>query len=165
MADQNDTQAAGTAGEKKPQFSLQRIYVKDISFEAPGTPQAFSGEWKPDIKVQFNTNIQRLSESLFEVVLSINVEAHNGDKVAYIAEVRQAGIFVVDAPEQAQEAALGAQCPAILFPYARETIGDLVMRGTFPQLLLQPMNFEAIYVESKRRQQQQKVVAAEAAKH
>ncbi|MFZ5724454.1 MAG: protein-export chaperone SecB [Pseudomonadota bacterium] len=160
MAEQNDTPAAG---EKKPQIAVQRIYVKDISFEAPGTPHSFGVEWKPETKVQFNSGAQKIGDSLYEVVLTINVEASNGEKVAYIAEVQQAGVFFVDGPEAAMEPLLAAQCPGILFPYARETISDLVSRGTFPQMLLQPMNFDSIYIESKRRQQ--KKAAAEAAKH
>lgn len=163
MTEQN--QAA--AGEKRLQFALQRIYVKDVSFEAPGTPQSFSVEWKPDTKVQFNTSVQRVADAVYEVVLTLNVEASNGDKVAYLVEVKQAGVFTVDGPGQAVEQLLAAQCPSILFPYARALVTDLVTRGTFPQLLLQPMNFDAIYAESKRRQQKKADVAAAeaAAKH
>lgn len=163
MTEQN--QAA--AGEKKVQFALQRIYVKDVSFEAPGSPQSFSVEWKPETKVQFNSSAQRIADTVYEVVLTLNVESTNGDKVAYLVEVKQAGVFTVDGPDQAVESLLAAQCPAILFPYARELVTDMVARGTFPQLLLQPMNFDAIYVESKRRQQKRADVAAAeaAAKH
>lgn len=163
MTEQN--QAA--AGEKKIQFALQRIYVKDVSFEAPGSPQSFSVEWKPDTKVQFNSNAQRIGDRAYEVVLALNVEVTNGDKVVYLVEVKQAGVFTVDGPDAAVEHLLAAQCPAILFPYARELVTDMVARGTFPQLLLQPMNFDAIYAESKRRQQKRADVAAAeaAAKH
>ncbi len=149
-----------TAGEKKPHFAMQRIYVKDISFEAPGAPQSFTLEWKPEVKVQFSSVAQRIADALYEVTLTLNVQATNGDKVAYIVEIKQAGLFAIEAPDAAREALLGAQCPAILFPYAREAVSDLVSRGTFPQLLLQPMNFDAIFAENKRRQQQQAAAAA-----
>lgn len=160
MADQNETPATDEKPEKKAQFSLQRIYVKDISFEAPGTPQSFNGDWQPETKVQFSSAAKRLAEHQFEVVLTINVTATNSEKVVFVVEIKQAGIFWLNIPEQALEATLAAQCPAILFPYARETVSDLVTRGTFPQFLLQPINFDAVYAESKRRQQQ---VATEAA--
>lgn len=161
MADQNETPVA--AAEKKPQFALQRIYVKDISFEAPGAPQSFTSEWQPDLKVQFSSGVQRLDGSLFEVILTINVTATNADKIAYIVEVKQAGAFLVDLPDAAHlEQVLATHCPTILFPYAREVISDLVSRGTFPQLLLQPMNFDAIYADASKRRQQQKAAAAAA---
>lgn len=157
MAEQ--TPATGEKGDKKIQFALQRIYVKDISFEAPGSPQSFTAEWKPETRIQFSSGAQRLGESTFEVTLTLNVETSNAGKVAYIAEVKQAGIFLVEGPEKQVETLLGAQCPAILFPYARESITDLAARGTFPQLLVQPMNFDAIYAESKRRQMEKQQTA------
>ncbi|MFZ5757355.1 MAG: protein-export chaperone SecB [Pseudomonadota bacterium] len=167
MADQNDVPATGD--KKTAQFALQRIYVKDISFEAPGTPAAFAVEWKPETKVQFTTGAQRIEGNLFEVILTINVLATNGEKAAFIVEVKQAGLFLIDVPENSLEQVLGTHCPSILFPYARETISDLVSRGTFPQLLLQPMNFDAIYADATRRRQEAKVAAAQegavAAKH
>lgn len=155
-------QASSPETEKKAQgqFALQRIYVKDISFEAPGAPQVFTLEWKPESKVQVNTSARRLSENQYEVVLMLNVTVSLGEKVAFIAEVKQAGIFIIDAPESMLDALLGAQCPTIIYPYARETVSDLVSRGTFPQLLLQPMNFEAIFAEAKRRRDEQRAAPA-----
>lgn len=146
---------APAAEKSQGQFSLQRIYVKDISFESPNAPQAFTQEWKPETRVQFNTSTQRLAEKHYEVVLMLNVTVNLGDKVAFIAEIKQAGIFLIDLPDELLEGVLGAHCPAILYPYARETVTDLVSRGTFPQLLLQPMNFDAIFAEAKRRRDAQ----------
>jgi len=135
------------------QFALQRIYVKDLSFEVPGAPDAFTGEWKPDIKLDLNSKNNKISEDTFEVVLNITVTATNLDKVAFLAEVQQAGIFLIKGmpPEQIQHL-MGAYCPNVLFPYARETISDLVNRGSFPQLLLAPVNFDALYAEALKRQ-------------
>lgn len=160
-------QAAAPDAEKKPsgQFALQRIYVKDISFESPNSPAVFTQEWAPETKIQFNSTARRLADNQYEVVLALNVTATLGEKVAFIAEIKQAGIFLADVPEAALEPLLGAQCPAILYPYARETVTDLVSRGTFPQLLLQPMNFDAIFSEARRRRDEQQAAAGEAAKH
>jgi len=139
--------------EPSGQFALQRIYVKDLSFEVPGAPDAFTGEWKPDIKLDLNSKNNKISEDTFEVVLNITVTANNLDKVAFLAEVQQAGIFLIKGmpPEQIQHL-MGAYCPNVLFPYARETISDLVNRGSFPQLLLAPVNFDALYAEALKRQ-------------
>ncbi len=158
------TEQTAAENNRKPggQFTLMRIYAKDVSFEAPGTPQAFLAEWKPETKVQFNTSASRIGDNQFEVVMMLNVVPNHAEKVAYIAEVKQAGVFVVEAPEAALEALLHVHCPSILYPYACEAITGLVTRGSFPQLLLQPMNFEAIYAGAKQRQQ---AAAAEAAKH
>ena len=138
------------------QFALQRIYVKDLSFEVPGAPDAFTGEWKPDIKLDLNTKNSKISDDTFEVVLNITVTATNLDKVAFIAEVQQAGIFLIKGmpPEQMQHL-MGAYCPNVLFPYAREAISDLVNRGSFPQLLLAPVNFDALYAEALKRQSEE----------
>ena len=146
-------QAATPTADQKPQgqFALQRIYVKDISFESPNAPQVFGMEWNPDTKLQFNSSARKVAEHQYEVVLMLNVSVTVGDKTAFIAEIKQAGLFLAEVPEEHLEAVLGAHCPTILFPYARETVSDLVSRGTFPQLLLQPMNFEAMFAEAKRR--------------
>lgn len=143
--------------EEKPnpagQFALQRIYVRDLSFEVPGAPETFTGEWKPDIKLDLNTKNNKISDDTFEVVLNLTVTANNQDKVAFLAEVQQAGIFLVDGmPNEQVQHLLGAYCPNVLFPYARETISDLVNRGSFPQLLLAPVNFDALYAEALKRQ-------------
>lgn len=146
------------------QFSLQRIYVKDLSFEAPNAPKVFLGEWKPDVNVELATQTNKLDDGKnYEVVLSVTVTVKNADQVAFIAEVKQAGIFMVDGvPDNQLGQLLGAYCPNLLFPYARETVSDVVTRGSFPQMLLAPVNFDAVFAESLRqRQAQQKTEPAE----
>ena len=159
MSEQAQNQQAQNQ-QPQGQFALQRIYVKDLSFEVPNAPKVFLGEWKPDVNVELSTQASKLDDGKnFEVVLSVTVTVKNAEQVAFIAEVKQAGIFLVEGPEKQVETLLGAQCPAILFPYARESITDLAARGTFPQLLVQPMNFDAIYAESKRRQMEKQQTA------
>ena len=131
------------------QFLLRQLYVKDISFESPNTPGIFTTPTEPDIKLNLNSSHKALGDDTFEVVLHINVHATSKDKSLFLIELQQAGLFQVSGfkPEEAQ-AILGAHCPATLFPYARETISSLVARGGFPSLILQPINFEALYTQS-----------------
>lgn len=142
--DPNNTPEAGTR-----QVALQRIYCRDASLEAPLTPQVFNREWTPKVDVQVGTNIDGLGDNIFQVTLSITVTAKLEDDTAYLVEVHQAGIFqLVGFTDQAEaQSILGAYCPNVVFPFARETICDLIQRGGFPQLLLQPMNFEALYAQ------------------
>lgn len=150
--------------QSQGQFSLQRIYVKDLSFEAPNAPKVFLAEWKPDVNVELATQTNKLDDGKnYEVVLSVTVTVKNADQVAFIAEVKQAGIFMVDGvPDNQLGQLLGAYCPNLLFPYARETVSDVVTRGSFPQMLLAPVNFDAVFAESLRqRQAQQKTEPAE----
>lgn len=141
-------------GEPAPQhFEIQKIYLKDVSFEAPNTPEAFTLPWQPDVNVQLNTNAKTIGDKVYEVVLSVTVTANNKDKSAFLAEIQQAGVFGLDGFDQGQlNGMLGSFCPDILFPYAREAISDLVTRGGFPQLLLAPVNFDALYQEHLKQQ-------------
>ena len=137
-------------------FDIQKIYVKDVSFETPNTPAAFSQEWKPEVNLQLNSQGKSLGDKHYEVVLSITVTAKNGDKTAFLVEIQQAGVFYMDGfSEQDLGGMMGSFCPNILFPYAREAISDLVTRGGFPQLLLAPVNFDALYAEHLRQQSEQ----------
>jgi preprotein translocase subunit SecB len=139
-------QAAAEA--KGPEFGLQRIYVKDLSFEAPHAPQVFTENWQPHVNLTLNTQVAPIGDDLIEVVLAVTVTVKSGEKTAYHVEVQQAGIFVArGVPEQDRGPLVGIVCPNILFPYARETISDLVGRGSFPQMLLAPVNFEALYMQ------------------
>ena len=145
---------AGDAAQ--PHFEIQKIYIKDVSFEAPNTPEAFTSEWQPNVNVQLNTNAKSIGEKQFEVVLSVTVTAENNDKNAFLVEIQQAGVFGMDGFEQDQLGGmLGSFCPDILFPYAREAISDLVTRGGFPQLLLAPVNFDALYQEHLKQEAEQ----------
>ena len=149
------------------QFQLQRIYLKDLSYEAPKTPQLFREQWKPDVNLEINNNATPVEGNIWEVVLKITVTVKNEDAIAFIAEVSQAGLFLLQGIEGLQkEAILKGVCPNILFPYVRETVTDVVARGTFPQFLLQPINFEAAFAENLRQQQLKAQQAeVEAAKH
>lgn len=149
---ENDTPA------QEREFVIQRIYVKDLSFESPNSPEVFRGEWSPQNELNLNTQVNRLDEQNFEVVLTVTVTAKLGDKTAFIAEVHQAGVFTLGGfPDQELAPLVGAYCPNILFPYAREALTDVVSKGSFPQLVLQPINFDALFA------QHQQQAAAEAA--
>lgn len=142
--------------EVQGQFQLQRIYIKDVSFESPNAPEVFRQEWKPEVNLEVNSGAQQVDPDIFEVVMKVTVTVKNQQKTAFIAEVQQAGLFLVKGFENLQmQHLLKGVAPNTLFPYAREAITDLVTRGTFPQFLLQPINFEAAFIENLRRQQEQ----------
>ncbi|HIF53822.1 MAG: protein-export chaperone SecB [Methylococcales bacterium] len=146
--------AESTTEEK--QFSIQKIYTKDISFETPNSPQVFAGKWEPTVDFNLGTTNQSLEETMFEVSLSITVTVKSLDNVAYLVEVNQAGIFSISGFSDEEKAPmLGSFCPNILFPYAREVVSDLVGKGGFPQLLLAPVNFDALYAQHIQQTQQQ----------
>ncbi|HIE4215315.1 TPA: protein-export chaperone SecB [Proteus mirabilis] len=137
-------------------FQIQRIYTKDISFEAPNAPQVFQKEWQPEVKLDLDTSSNTLAENVYEVILRVTVTATMEEETAFLCEVQQAGIFTVEGIEGTQLAhCLGAYCPNVLFPYARECITNLVGRGTFPQLNLAPVNFDALFMNYLQQQQQQ----------
>lgn len=138
MAEQSKTE------EKK--FSIQKIYCKDISFETPTSPGIFTEQWQPEVDFNLGTKVEPLKDNIFEVSLTITITVKCGEHIAYLAEIIQAGIFTLkgfDAKEKGPM--LGSYCPGVLFPYAREVISDLVTKGGFPQLLLTPVNFDAVY--------------------
>lgn len=140
--------------QQGPAFALQRIYLKDSSFESPKTPDVFRGQWAPRISFNLNTSNSKVSEGVYEVVLRLTIEAKQEDNVAFLCEVQQAGIFTCDGFNEADlERVLATVCPNILFPYARETVDALVTRGSFPAVMLAPVNFDAVYAQSKQQQQ------------
>jgi len=160
MADENQTNNdnAASAQAQAPQFNIQRIYTKDISFESPNAPAIFTKEWKPEIKLDIDTSTNKIDENVYEVVLSVTVTAKLGEDTAFLCEVQQAGIFAIgEMPDKNKAHTLGSFCPNMLFPYAREAISSLVNRGTFPPLNLAPVNFDAIFAAyvQKRAQQAQ----------
>jgi preprotein translocase subunit SecB len=135
-----------TNNQAQPEFQIQRIYVKDVSFEAPNTPQIFQKEWQPEIKLDMDTKTTVLGTDVYEVVLTLTVTCKLGTESAFLCEVHQAGIFTasnLDAENLAH--CLGSFCPSILFPYARESVASLVSKGSFPQLNLAPVNFDALF--------------------
>ena len=136
-----------------PQLALERIYVKDMSLEVPGA-DVFTREWQPELDINLSSAAEKLDDDHYQVILTVNVTANNGGETAFIAEVHQAGIFMLqnipeeqlqNIPEEQLGAILGAYCPNVLFPYAREVVSDIVTRGSFPQLLLAPVNFDQAY--------------------
>lgn len=152
MTDQPTNGAVTDEDAEAPQFSLQRIYVRDLSFEAPKSPAIFRQEWTPSVSLDLNTRQKPLEGDFHEVILTLSVTVNNGDEVAFIVEVQQAGIFLIKGLDAAAMShTLGAFCPNILFPYARETIDSLVVRGSFPALMLAPVNFDALYAQELAR--------------
>ena len=131
-----------------PQLALERIYVKDMSLEVPGA-EVFTREWQPELDINLSSAAEKLDDDHYQVILTVNVTANNGGETAFIAEVHQAGIFMLqNIPEEQLGSILGAYCPNVLFPYAREVVSDIVTRGSFPQLLLAPVNFDQAYQQT-----------------
>lgn len=152
MQDKPQQKPAGTDANA-PQFEIQRIYVKDMSFEAPNTPHTFVEDWKPEVQLNLETKSNRIQDNTHEVVLSVTATVTTSKKSAFLVEVHQAGIFVINGfPSEQLRQMLGSFCPNILFPYAREVISDVVMRGGFPQLILAPVNFDMLYAQHLEEQ-------------
>ena len=131
-----------------PNFGIVRVYLKDVSFETPNSPGVFRQDFKPDVNLQLNSSVNDLGGDLYEVVLNVTVTSKQEDKTAFLVEVQQAGIFELKGYDESQKSAmLGAYCPNTLYPFAREVVADLVTKGSFPQLLLSPINFDALYAQ------------------
>ncbi len=147
-----DEQAAAAADK---QILIQKLYMKDASFEAPNTPGVFSKEWQPTINLNIQTRNSLVGENLHEVVLMVTAEAKLEDDTAFIVEIHQGGIFLIKGfTEDENRQIIGAYCPNLLFPFAREAVTDLVGKGGFPGLLLQPINFDALYVQKMQEMAQ-----------
>lgn len=135
------------------QFALQRLYLKDSSFESPRSPEVFQGKWEPKIHFDIKTRSSKVQDDIYEVVLVLTAEAKLDDQSAFLVEVHQAGIFSCKEFDEAQlEQVMSTVCPNILFPYAREAIDSLVIKGSFPALMLAPINFDALYAQQKQAQ-------------
>jgi preprotein translocase subunit SecB len=138
--------------DNQPTFQIEKVYVKDLSLEIPGAPQAFLQANSPQLEVQISNDATQFADALFEVSVTVTVTARAGEKTLFLAEATQAGIFTVRGiAKEELDPLLGIGCPTIIYPYVRETISDLVTRGGFPPVLLAPVSFEAIYA---RRQQE-----------
>ncbi|MGO1540645.1 MAG: protein-export chaperone SecB [Luteimonas sp.] len=172
MADQQpdnaNTPTNGAAAPAQPgttQFGVDKIYVKDVSFESPKAPQVFNEQAQPQLNMNLNQRVTKVGENGYEVVLGITLTCTIGeDNTVYVGEVQQAGVFTLSGFEpQVLDAMLGTHCPNVLYPYARQVLGDLIQAGGFPPFLLQPINFESLYAEGLRQraeQQQQQQPAA-----
>jgi preprotein translocase subunit SecB len=141
------------------QLAITKIYVKDFSFESPQSPQIFKGgEWKPETNLNLRSVHNALEGSSHEIVLTITVEAKEGDKTLFLVELQQAGLFEIAGYEGDELGAIvGSFCPNILFPYARESIAAIVQKGGFPEFVLQPINFDALYSQAKQQAEEQGV--------
>ncbi len=159
MSDETLNGAAPAADAPQPQgatFTVEKLYVKDLSFEAPNAPQVFNEQGQPDLQMKLSQKVQRLADTAFEVGLSITLTCTVNGKTAYLAEVEQAGVFgLAGFDEQVLDAMLGIQCPNILYPYAAAAIGQLIGSGGFPPFPMQPINFEALYGETLRQRMEQ----------
>ncbi|MDJ0812472.1 MAG: protein-export chaperone SecB [Woeseiaceae bacterium] len=157
--------AEETTNEPAKQIGISKIYVKDFSFESPKAPEVFrSGEWTPKTDLNLRSSHSPLEgdDKLHEVVLTITVEAKQEETTMFLAEVQQAGLFQIDGYDEEEfKAIIGSFCPNILFPYAREAIASTVQRGGFPEFVLQPINFDALYLQSRQAQAAQQAEAAE----
>lgn len=160
----NDTEAV--QNNPGQQFNIQKIFMKDMSFETPNSPAIFTEEWKPDINLQLTSNATPITEGLFEVIVSITVTAKLGEKTAYLAEIQQGGIFSLAGFDQAQMGhMLGAFCPNVLYPFAREAVADLIGKGGFPPVYLAPVNFDALHAQRMQEIQAQVASSQEGAAH
>lgn len=136
-----------------PEFSIQRVYVKDLSLECPQSPQTFQEEWQPELKLEFKMLPYCITENVHELVLEITVTAISKEKTLFLVEIKQAGLFTLKGfTEEQNQQILSITCPTILFPYAREAVSDLVGRAGFPPLYLAPVNFEALYAKQMQEQ-------------
>lgn len=150
-----ENQTEATQQGSNQQFAIQKIYIKDVSFESPNSPAMFTQEWQPEVNLDMNTNTQLLNEGVYEVVLSLTATVKNTDQTAFLVEIQQAGIFTINGfAENDMGHMLGSFCPNILFPYAREAVSDLVTKGGYPPLILAPVNFDALYAQHMAQQQQ-----------
>ena len=166
MAEQDSNESGTTEGAAtrggadapaQPTFRIQRVYLKDVSFESPQTPKVFVAGtgWKPDVQLQLGTGSTKLENDLYETVLNVTATVKVDDEVVYLTEVKQAGLFLMRGFDEANLAKmLGSFCPNVLFPFAREEIGTLVQKGGFPQLLLDPVNFDALYQQHLQQARQ-----------
>ncbi len=153
MTEENKAAQAANP-ENAPQMSIQKLYVKDVSFETPNAPDIFNEKGQPEIKMNLNQKVKKIADDLYEIVLSVTVTCKILEKTAYLVEVQQAGIFALqNFEDNILHQVLGTYCPNVLFPYARQTVSDLVMNGGFQPLLLQPVNFDQLYAQQLQQAQ------------
>ncbi|HWS25352.1 MAG TPA: protein-export chaperone SecB [Xanthomonadales bacterium] len=146
----------GSADAGGPQLTVQKVYIRDSSFEAPGAPHIFQEQGQSRVELNLGQKAQQLAPNVYEIVLTITVTCKMGEKTAYLAEVQQAGIFGLSGFDPQQlDMVIGTYCPHVLFPYARQTISTMVEQGGFPAFLMQPINFEQIYSDNLKRRQAQ----------
>lgn len=149
---QEDNNAAQEQAQQ-PGFGIEKIYVKDASLEIPHAPQIFTDRTQPQVSIELGNFAQQIEENVFEVAIKVTVTSKIGDKTVFLVEVTQAGIFQIsNVPAENIELIVGITCPNILFPYAREAVSDLVVRAGFQPVLLNPINFEALFAQQKQQE-------------
>lgn len=140
------------------QFAIQKLFVKDLSFESPNSPLVFTEKWEPTVDINLNSNAKKAPQDLFEVSITVTVTVKNGDKTAYLVEASQVGIFGVKGfSDEEIGPLLGSFCPSVLFPYLREVVSEIVTKGGFPPMLLNPVNFDALYAQHVQQNDDAKV--------
>ncbi len=158
----DDSNNPQTSGAKAPAFAIQRIYLKDISFETPMGVEAFTKPFKPAIQQDMNIQVITVSEGLFEVTLFLTITARIENRVVFLVEIKQAGLFAITGIEGAQMShVINSACPQILFPYAREAVDSIITRGGFPPLMLPPINFDAVFAQALQATKERAAAKAE----
>lgn len=156
MTEENQQAAQAADKSNSPSLALQKLFLKDVSFEVPNSPDIFNEKAQPEIKMNLNQKVKNLDSDYYEVVLTVTITCNAGEKTAYLAEVQQGGIFMLkNFPEQALHQTLGSYCPNMLFPYARQMISNLVGNGGFQPIMLQPVNFDQLYAQQMQQAQEQ----------
>lgn len=159
MTEEKKEQAStqeNTEGQVEQRFLIQRIYLKDVSFESPNTPAVYAEEWNPDTNLQMNTQANPAGDNYYEVTLQLTVTVKSNDKTAFLVEIAQAGVFeIVGYTQDEMNHLLASYCPSVLFPYAREAVASLVSKGSFPEMHLSPINFDALYAQRLQEQAEQ----------
>ena len=157
MAEENiTTSEAATTEDSGPVFAIQRIYLKDLSFETPMGPSVFQKQWQPKVNQDLNTKNTKLENDLYEVALRLTLTVTDGEDTIYILEVKQAGIFAIKGLDPKQIAhVINTTCPSILFPYAREAVDSVLSKGSFPALMLPPINFDALFASALKQAEEE----------
>lgn len=157
--------AEEAAAQNEKRISVAKVYIKDFSFESPMAPGVFSAnEWAPKTNLNLRSSQGEVQDNLYEVVLTLTIDAKEGEKTVFLVELHQAGLFELHGYDEAERGAItGSYCPSILFPYAREAIASIIQKGGFPEFVLQPINFDALYAQSQ--QQAAQAAAGQAESH
>ena len=152
--------------DNEQKFEIQKIFLKDASFESPSSPDIFREKWQPKTDIHLTAQNSKISDELYEVTLNVEVTSTQNEKTAFMVELKQSGVFLIkDFPEDQRNHLLGSYCPHTLFPFAREAVADLIGKGGFPPLLLSPVNFDALYSQQQAKLKEQKKATREETKH
>ncbi len=165
MNDQQDNDQDAGAQQAQAQFTIKKVYLKDLSYEAPDAPAVFSEQIEPSVDLHFHNKTSDIGNDHHEVILTVTATLKTDERTIYLVEVQQAGVFnITGVPEDQLGPILATTCPNVLLPFAREVVCDIVTKGGFPQLLIAPVNFEILYMQEMQRRQQQDT-DGEAVKH